>query len=239
MKLQKSVLLAFALIAFISCTAQPAKKENSVQSAGTPDTKRLIESIDQQLHAGKLTVTDALADHQYAHLHSLTPFREVIKKNAKQGLVRLTTEGEPGLKILVKGTVRDHSGPVKNALMYVYHTSDKGWYADTAAHVNMMEGDMRHARLFGYLRTDDKGDFQFETIRPRGYPRSDLPAHIHLSMWYEDGEPIHGVPGELLFEEDDRLTPARRKEALANHYLISSNSGTSDHFVYEYKIVLN
>ena len=236
--MQKLVLLAFALVAFISCTAQPAKKENPTHSTASSDATKLIETIDQQLKSGKLTITDALTDHQYMHLHSLSLFRDVIKRNAKTGLIRLTHEDEPGLHILVKGNVRDINGPVRNALIYVYQTSDKGWYADTSAHVNMMEGDMRHARLFGYLKTDDKGDFQFETIRPRGYPRSDLPAHIHLHMWDAHGEPIHGVPGELLFEEDDRLTPARRKEAAESRYLIASNSGTSDRFVYEYKIVV-
>ncbi|MEP6595061.1 MAG: hypothetical protein ABJA71_03900 [Ginsengibacter sp.] len=94
-----------------------------------------------------------------------------------------------------------------------------GWYSDTAAHVSMFEGDTRHARLFAYLKTNGKGQFEFETIQPRGYPNSDLPAHIHISVW--KGEHlVRGVPGELLFDDDPRLTPERRLRSLSNKFLI-------------------
>jgi protocatechuate 3,4-dioxygenase beta subunit len=44
------------------------------------------------------------------------------------------------------------------------------------------EGDRRHARLFGYLRTDENGKFEFSTVKPKGYPNSTLPAHIHIEI---------------------------------------------------------
>ena len=86
-------------------------------------------------------------------------------------------------------------------------------------------------------KTDREGKFAFETIRPEGYPKSDLPAHIHIAFWTADGKTVSGMPGELLFEEDSRLTPARKKEALESGYLVSKNTGTERQGVYAYRLV--
>lgn len=201
------------------------------------DTGKTIQSISEQFQKGRLTVSEALTNKTWMSLHSQTAFREIIRQNAGAEKITLATPDEPGFKITVKGAVADRTGnPIVGALVYVYQTSDKGWYSDTAAHILVFEGDMRHARLFGYLKTDSAGRFEFETIRPEGYPRSDLPAHIHIALWSADGQPIRGMPGELLFEEDKRLTPERKKQALRNGFLISKNTGTNEHGVYEYRL---
>jgi protocatechuate 3,4-dioxygenase beta subunit len=97
------------------------------------------------------------------------------------------------------------------------------------------EGDMRHARLFGYLKTDSDGKFEFETIQPRGYPNSDLPAHIHITVW-KNASLLNGVSGELLFDDDPRLTPERRQRSLSEGFLIEKNKGTLQVPVYFYAI---
>lgn len=207
------------------------------QTACAQDAGTTIQSISEQFQKGRLTVTEALTNKAWMPLHTQPAFREIIRQNARAEKITLTTPDEPGLKTTVKGSVADHAGnPVGGALIYVYQTSDKGWYSDTAAHILAYEGDMRHARLFGYLKTDSAGRFEFETIRPEGYPKSDLPAHIHIMLWSADGKPIPGMPGELLFEEDERLTPERRIQALRNGFLISKNTGTQSHAVYEYHL---
>lgn len=206
---------------------------NTCLSQITEDT---INELNRQLKKGETTIAAVLTNDSFMYLHSLTPFREMIKANAKAEKIRLVSNRERGTFITVKGTVTDHKGmPVKNALVYVYHTSDKGWYADTAAHILMYEGDMRHARLFGYFKTDVSGKFIFETIKPRGYPKSDLAAHIHIHFWSEDLKPLRG-PGELQFDDDERMTPERRKKSLEEGFLISKNSGTAQKPVYEFKI---
>ena len=204
----------------------------------TPQQTKTIKELDAQLRTGALSISQALTDPQWMPLHSLTAFRELIKQNARAERIKLTPPGEPGLNITVQGAVADRDGrPVRDALIYVYQTSAKGWYADTAAHILMREGDMGHARLFGYLKTDREGRFAFETIRPAGYPKSDLPAHIHIALWAAGGQPIHGMPGELLFEEDERLTPERKKQALDYGYVVAKNTGTADQPVYAYRLV--
>ena len=208
-------------------------------TANCQDATAVINNIDTELKEGKTTITKILTDESLMQLHSLTLFREVIKANAKAEKISIVTAGEPGTKVLIKGIVVDKTGAaVKNIKIYVYQTSDKGWYSDTGAHILMNMGDINHARLFGYLKTDDKGGFSFETIKPKGYPRSELAAHIHIHFWSPDSRTLHG-PGELQFDDDPRMTPERRKQSIADGYLISKNTGTAQRPVYEYRIVVN
>lgn len=179
-----------------------------------------------------------MTDPSWMAFHSQTAFRELIKKNAPSGKIVIVTPAEPGKKITIKcKVIGSNNMPVAGALVYAYQTSAKGWYSDTAAHIYANEGDMRHARLFGYVITDQNGEFEIATIQPAGYPKSDLPAHIHLSMW-KDNKIIPDVPGELLFEDDERLTPERKERALRDGFLTAANSGTAESPVYRYQFIL-
>jgi protocatechuate 3,4-dioxygenase beta subunit len=81
-----------------------------------------------------------------------------------------------------------------------------------------MEGDRKHARLFGYVTTDGAGKFELRTIRPAGYPESDLPGHIHLEVSSTDGL---GLITEIQFEDDPRLTPRMRDRSRAEQFVIA------------------
>ena len=201
------------------------------------DTSIVISGIDEELNSKRKTISDVLADDALMYLHPLTSFREVIKKNAAAGDITIVTKTEPGVRITVNGTVTDSSGkPFTNILVYFYHTDDKGWYSDTGVHILKFEGDHKHSRLFGYVRTDSKGEFKINTIRPNGYPKSDLAAHIHIQMWKEDGTYLLGIPGELQFDDDIRMTERRRQKSLSEGFLIAKNEGTREMPVYNYII---
>jgi protocatechuate 3,4-dioxygenase beta subunit len=77
---------------------------------------------------------------------------------------------------------------------------------------------MRHARLFGYVRTDKDGNFELHTIKPSGYPQSDLPAHIHIHV---TDEGYSNFVNEFLFDDDERLVGNIRVEAVRNQFLIA------------------
>lgn len=211
----------------------------SPQMAAGQNSSNIINSINLQLKEGKTSITKILSSDSLMYLHSLTPFREVIKANATAGKISIVTGKEPGTRITVKGLVVNKKGePQKNLLIYAYQTSDKGWYADTGAHILINSGDIKHARLFGYLKTGEQGEFSFETIKPKGYPNSDLAAHIHIHFWAEDLRTLHG-PGELMFDDDPRMTPERRRRSMSDGYLISKNTGTEKKPVYEFKIIVD
>lgn len=197
----------------------------------------IINRLDRQLKRGETSISKVLSNDSLMYLHSLTSFREIIKENAKPEKIIIASSHEPGTKITVKGHIVDKKGKAyKNILLYFYQTSDSGWYADTAAHILEKEGDMKHARLFGYLKTDEKGEFSFETIKPNGYPKSSITGHIHIQCMVSDSKSLTG-PAELHFEDDRRMNKLRKKEILEEGNLTAKNTGTAKKPVYEYKIV--
>jgi protocatechuate 3,4-dioxygenase beta subunit len=201
------------------------------------DTADIIASIDKDLIEKKKTISEVLTDMNLMYLHSLAAFREVVKKNANTQPITIAASDEPGVHIVINGIVTNRSGkPLNRLLIYFYHTSDKGWYSDTGVHILEPEGDHRHARLFGYVKTDSQGMFTIHTIRPNGYPKSDLAAHIHIQMWKDDGTLLLGVTGELQFADDARMTEARRKKSIDEGYLIADNTGSKSRPVYRYVI---
>jgi len=195
---------------------------------------KLINDINDKLAKNQTSISEILSDTSFMFLHSLTPFRETIKQNAKAEKIKIITNKEPGTRITVKGIITDaKSKPLSNALVYVYQTSSEGWYSDTAPHILQNEGDRKHARLFGYFKTNTNGEFEFETIKPHGYPHSDLPAHIH----FEVSSGNNSLITELLFDDDPRLAGDIRARAIREQFIISKNTGTEKEPVYFYSIL--
>ena len=189
------------------------------------DNTQLINDINNKLTKNKVTISEILSDTSLMFLHSLTPFRETIKQNAKAEKIKIINDKEPGTKITVKGVIENAGGqPSGNVLIYIYQTSSEGWYSDTAPHILQNEGDRKHARLFGYLKTNTNGEFEFETVKPHGYPQSDLPAHIHFEVSSENNSLIT----ELLFDDDPRLVGNIRTRAIQEKFVISKNTGTEN-----------
>jgi len=182
-------------------------------------TDGLIKEAEEKLKTGNATISQILTDKKYDALHSETAFRELIEKYCKAETISIATDTIPGKKIKVIGAVKDTAGkPVVNALVYLYHTDSRGWYAVNSPHVNMNEGDMRHARLFGYVRTNIYGKFELHTIKPSGYPQSDLPAHIHVHV---TAEGYSNFVNEFLFDDDERLVGKIRENSVRNQFIIA------------------
>jgi protocatechuate 3,4-dioxygenase beta subunit len=195
-----------------------------------------IQKVENELRAKQKSVNEILGDTSLLYLHDQTQFRMVIEKYAQPGVLKIIADSEPGAKISVKGLVTSKTGEgIPNAMIYVYQTSTLGWYSDTAAHILMNQGDRLHARLFGYARSNEDGRFELVTIKPHGYPKSDLPAHIH----FEVTAPGRGSAiTELLFDDDPRLVGTVRSNALSEGFIVAKNSGTGVQPIYVYTITL-
>jgi protocatechuate 3,4-dioxygenase beta subunit len=194
-------------------------------ASGQTDTTKRLDEVKKKLDAHTASTSSILTNPAYRSLHPLTSFRDQIKNHADNSVLMISEDQEPGKKIKVTGTVKDKDGKaVASALVYLYQTDTRGWYAADAPHVNLREGDMRHARLFGYALTDKNGQFILHTIKPSGYPQSDLPAHIHVHISAEGYQPY---VTEFLFDDDKRLVGEIREQAKGNHFVIakSENSG--------------
>jgi protocatechuate 3,4-dioxygenase beta subunit len=185
----------------------------------TSASTKLIDAADAALQSGKAT-TDILANPVYLPVHEGPRFRKLIRQFARSSRTTLVCPKEPGDPLIVTGRVLDQTGqPMREAVLYLYQTSAKGWYSDRAAHISAREGDRRHARLFGYLITDVKGRFEVHTIRPAGYPDSNLPAHIHIEI-ARTKDP-GSFTTEIQFEDDPRLTPEMRKRSQQEGFVIA------------------
>src|SRR5262249_38967701 len=130
-----------------------------------------------------LTAAAVLTDPRCRDLHDKTPFRQLLAAHAAAAPLPLVDKDEAGAPLAVHGRVLDAQGkPAAGAVGYAYHTDARGFYGYDRAHVGGNEGDRRHARLFGYVRTDERGAFELRTIRPASYPDSELPQHIHVEI---------------------------------------------------------
>jgi protocatechuate 3,4-dioxygenase beta subunit len=190
-----------------------------LSTACSQDNQNLVKEAEERLKTNKATISQILTDKKYDAIHPETSFLNLIEKYCKAETISIATDTIPGKKIKVIGSVQNAQGkPVGNALVYLYHTDSRGWYAANSPHVNMNEGDMRHARLFGYVRTDKDGNFELHTIKPSGYPQSDLPAHIHIHV---TAEGYRNFVNEFLFDDDERLVGNIRENSVRNQFIIA------------------
>lgn len=120
--------------------------------------------------------------------------------------ITIPPAGEPGEPLIVSGTIyhRDGKTPAPGVVLYVYHTDNAGYYSPPQG----KKGN-RHGHLRGWMKTDEKGHYEFRTIRPAHYPERKIEAHIH-PLIKEPGLSIYWID-EFLFDDDPLLTQANRQ----------------------------
>lgn len=184
------------------------------------DSVFLLKEIETKLKNKSASVSSILTDKNYLLLHPLTDFRELIKKYCATDPVKITTDTEPGKKIRVLATLRGDDGKsIAGVIVYFYQTDARGWYAADKPHVGGNSGDQRHARLFGYAKTDAAGKFEIHTVKPSGYPQSELPAHIHVEV--HDAVAYDTKITEFLFDDDERLVGRIRANSQGEGFIIA------------------
>jgi protocatechuate 3,4-dioxygenase beta subunit len=116
---------------------------------------------------------------------------------------------EPGPKMLISGIIYKADGktPAKDVVLYIYHTDQEGKYVNKN---NDTGWGRRHGYIRGWMKTTEKGQYRFYTLKPASYPNTRAVKHIH---------PVIKEPGmneywidEFVFDDDPFLTPAIRKE---------------------------
>jgi protocatechuate 3,4-dioxygenase beta subunit len=118
---------------------------------------------------------------------------------------RVAPAGEPGQPLSVSGVVVGPDGaPVPNASLYIYQTDHEGYYGVKPA------SDNRNPRLKLFLRSDARGTWSFETVKPGSYPNGRAPAHIHFEVSAAGRTPR---VFEIVFEGDPFITDDMRRNA--------------------------
>lgn len=123
-------------------------------------------------------------------------------------MVWLPDFNEKGTKLAINGTVyHADSTPAANVIIYIYHTDQTGVYPLKGNEKNWAK---RHGYLRAWMRTNEKGEYKFFTLRPVPYPGRKDPAHIHITI-KEPGKTAYWID-EFLFDDDPLLTAAERKK---------------------------
>jgi protocatechuate 3,4-dioxygenase beta subunit len=121
-----------------------------------------------------------------------------------------TTVGwnEPGTKLVVTGTVYKPDGttPAPHVLLYFWQTDTNGYYA---AKDGSRDPQNAHGRLRGWIQTGADGKYAIYTVRPAPYPKSDIPAHIHMLVKEPDIKNEYYID-DIVFNDDFLLTPAKK-----------------------------
>lgn len=119
-------------------------------------------------------------------------------------IATLASQGEPGERLRLTGVVVDEAHrPREGVIVYAYQTDHSGNYPSSTAPLS--DAAQRHGRLRAWAMTDADGTYTFLTIRPGGYPGSDLPQHIHMHV-IEPGCATYYLD-DVMFHDDPRLTP--------------------------------
>ena len=107
--------------------------------------------------------------------------------NSEANIVSTT---EPGEKLEISGTIFKPDGktPAANVILYVYQTAKSGLYEPGT---NQTGGVRRHGRIRDWVKTNQKGEYKFSTIRPGNYPNGTIPAHIHPTIKEPDKNEYH------------------------------------------------
>jgi protocatechuate 3,4-dioxygenase, beta subunit len=114
---------------------------------------------------------------------------------------------EPGELLEISGTVfqKDGKTPAPNVILYIYHTNAKGYYEPAKDQAGCAK---RNGHLRGWMKTNEKGEYKFNTIKPAPYPKASIPAHIHPVI-KEPGKNEYYID-EFLFDDDTLLTANER-----------------------------
>lgn len=121
---------------------------------------------------------------------------------------RIAAPNEPGEPLRIEGKVTHVDGTAApGTIVYAYHTNDRGIYPKDES----LRGQAayQHGSLRGWARAGDDGRYQFETIRPAGYPTDSTPAHVHMHV-IEPGRCTYYIDS-IHFTDDPRLTPVHRE----------------------------
>lgn len=113
-----------------------------------------------------------------------------------------------GEKIEISGIVYQKDGrtPAKDVVIYVYHTDQNGIYPTKGDEKGWAK---RHGYIRGWMKTNEKGEYRFYTVRPASYPNSTNPRHIHIII-QEPGINEYWID-DYHFTDDPLVTAEMRK----------------------------
>lgn len=133
----------------------------------------------------------------------------VAFEQLKAFIVMPETSWENKKPLGINGVVYKADGktPAANVVLYLYQTNEKGIYPTTGKEKGWAK---RHGYIRGWLRTNEKGEYKFGSLRPAAYADRSEPAHIHVVI-KEPGINEYYID-DFMFDDDPLLTADKRKK---------------------------
>ncbi len=214
--------LAVPCLGLGAARAQTDEKRPEERSAARPlaetdAVKALIDRAESALKSNGSDISAILSDPAFLPVHGWPRFRQLARTHARSSLTIVTPQ-ERGKRLRVRMRLVEAGGSASiGALVYFYHTDDRGDYGPNDAGVPLAGSDNNYARLFGYAVTDADGTIEIQTIRPGGYPNDSAPEHIHVRITTHDGR---SFGAEVWFDDDPRVNREAREEAAQDRIVI-------------------
>jgi protocatechuate 3,4-dioxygenase, beta subunit len=119
----------------------------------------------------------------------------------------IASPAEPGEPMEVSGVIyrADATTAAPGVILYVYHTDARGYYSPAPGQAGLSRHD---GHLRGWMKTNQKGEYKFRSIRPAPYPNRDVAAHIHPIIKEPDKNEYY--IDEYWFDDDPLLTDEKR-----------------------------
>jgi len=122
---------------------------------------------------------------------------------------RLAPRTLRGERLRIEGRVLDdHGRPVEGAIVYAHQTDASGRYPQPPW---LLRSLRPHGSLRAWARSDAKGRYAFDTVRPGSYPDRAEPQHVHQYL-IEPGHCSYYVD-DLVFDDDPLMAGRDRSEA--------------------------
>ena len=122
-------------------------------------------------------------------------------------------------KLIISGTIyKKDKTPYPDVILYAYHTDAKGEYSKKGNETGYQKW---HGSHHGWCKTDKKGYYRIETIRPASYPKTTAPQHIHSAIKIPNSKPFYIT--DFLFKDDPNLP-----KNIQNKYSLQGGSGIVD-----------
>jgi protocatechuate 3,4-dioxygenase, beta subunit len=187
----KNLFLLLALLLFTNFVCSQNKNDPGENSADFSTDKKIIK-VGGGCEGCEAVHETPIPIEQLSHIDTLPDFNE------------------EGPKIEISGVVFKADGitPVPGVVLYVYHTDQKGYYSTQG---NETGWGKRHGYIRGWLKTNEKGEYKFYTLKPAPYPNATFPAHIHPTI--KEADKSEYWIDDYVFDDDKFVDDKYRRDA--------------------------